>query len=45
MSNFLSQLYHLPCCTKDSFIALLLPELNIEAAIREFACDKTRLPF
>ena len=30
MADFLSWLHHLPCGSKDGFIALLLPERDVE---------------
>jgi hypothetical protein len=35
MADFLSQFHHLPCGSNDGFIALLLPERDVERAIRE----------
>ncbi len=44
MSDLLSQCHHLPSRSKDGFIALLLPEFDVERAIREAALHESCLP-
>jgi hypothetical protein len=44
MLNFLGQLNHFPSSGKNRFIALFLPELNVEVAIGKMALNKARLP-
>ncbi len=45
MLDFLRQLHHLPCGLEDGFIALFLPELDVEGAVGVMAAHEAGLPF
>jgi hypothetical protein len=45
MFDALRQLHHLPGCLEDGFIALGLPELDIELAAGKFTLQQPRFPF
>jgi hypothetical protein len=44
MLELLRQFNHLPRGTKDGFVALLLPELDVKITAREFTSYKPGLP-
>jgi hypothetical protein len=45
MFQALCQLHHFPSCPEDSFVTLVLPELDVEFTIWESALDLTSRVF